>query len=846
MKTLRSLNRRGFTLVEILAIVAGISILAGSGYMAISNVGRQAEESKLESDVATINRALDAYEASGGNRSSITGVDNALDRLKSAADSDSRAKMSGLKSSFLDKRVDYDEQSDEEAATGQPRARWNTTSKRFEVASSGSKGVKRFRFDEEAATESHADEARSRTKDIGTETKWVWDYSDTAPPALTSASEPTTTGASSPGGTLNRLTALSAPNFSPPAGTYALADFDPGKPVSISNPNPAGSSQIYYSTGGPYQLYASAVSVPPGSTLTAVAITQDPNLFTNSSSASAAYTAIPVQLTLDLSGPSSVTYQQAGGSMGPGSIPVSTPPPLVATMNAAIPASFASKYEIRYTLDGSDPVSNGAIATIIGNSANIPYGYADWGAGGSLNVRAVAVSNDSFLTTSAVSAESIAASKVTLAAPKITPESGSAGDAVSISRDAGQVYPQAFALAYTTDGTNPVSPGSTTSEPILVASAPAGTIKAAVFAPTLTNWFNASGVAAAEFVAGSGGDMLPVGMLVGSVNVGNSGTIKGSVTIASVPSQEDVIISGAAQVQGNMYLPGTPTVYVGNTNSNNSWTPARDGRTSWPAFSDFIKGNEYDSDGNIVSPSSPGWSPAPRVVDLSGDANPTDYYVLLSGSAMVQGKVYRRIAPATLPVVAAPAPKANNNSVNFGWAADPNRTVDPNPPTSSPASFNARSNAIVTAKPGNYGAVSVQNTAKLILGDADNPNNVQYYTFDSLELSGSSSLQIVGKVVITINYSTGGKSFKTSNSVNVGNSAHPDWLQLNVYSSAPPSDTTRHVEVSGAGNFYGQVNAPTGLAKIGNSGMFRGSITAYKSDTDGAGNVVLDLSPISG
>lgn len=839
MKTLRSLNRRGFTLVEILAIVAGISILAGSGYMAISNVGRQAEESKLESDVATINRALDAYEASGGNRSSITGVDNALDRLKSAADSDSRAKMSGLKSSFLDKRVDYDEQSDEEAATGQPRARWNTTSKRFEVASSGSKGVKRFRFDEEAATESHADEARSRTKDIGTETKWVWDYSDTAPPALTSASEPTTTGASSPGGTLNRLTALSAPNFSPPAGTYALADFDPGKPVSISNPNPAGSSQIYYSTGGPYQLYASAVSVPPGSTLTAVAITQDPNLFTNSSSASAAYTAIPVQLTLDLSGPSSVTYQQAGGSMGPGSIPVSTPPPLVATMNAAIPASFASKYEIRYTLDGSDPVSNGSVATVIGSSANIPYSYADWGAGGSLNVRAVAVSNDSFLTTSTVGTESIAASKVTLAAPKITPESGSAGDEVSISRDTSQVYPQAFALAYTTDGTNPVSPGSTTSEPILIASAPAGTIKAAVFAPTLTNWFSASGVATAEFVAGTGGDMLPVGMLVGSVIVGNSGSIKGSVTLVSRTPQPDINLSGSATVKGNLYVPGTPRVY--QSMANLWWAPSND-----HLWSGRIQGKEFDEDGQPVSPASPGWSPSPRVVDLSGDPLPTDYDILINNSSYIEGKIYRRSEPRTLPTVAQPPPKANNNSINFNWAADPNRTVDPNPPTSSPASFNARSNAIVTAKPGNYGNVTVQNTAKLILGDANNPNNVQYYTFDSLELSGSSSLEIVGKVVITINYSTGGKSFKTSNSVNVGNPAHPDWLQLNVYSSAPPSDTIRHVEVSGAGNFYGQVNAPTGLAKIGNSGMFRGSITAYKADTDGAGNVVLDLSPISG
>lgn len=843
---------RAFTLVEILAVVAGIAILAGSGYVAISSVTRNAEESKLDADVRTINRAAEAYEASGGNFSGVSNVGELLEKLKSSAGEDASAATMGLRSSFLDKRVT------DVAPSGRKGAIWNASLKRLEVVSATTDGSRGFAFDSDLATEDFGSEDRSRTKDVATESKWVWDFSDTGPPSSTPAQEPTSTAADpNPGGTFNPLIALTAPDFTPPGGSYPLSDFDPAKPVTITNPNPAGSSQIYYSLGGAYLRYTGPVAVPPDATLVAVAISQDPNVYTNSNNNSALYNAAPIQLTVEISAPAAVTYQQAGGAMTTGT--AFTAPPITVTMTASVPASYDNKYQIRYTLDGSDPAQSGAIAPKTGATANIPYTYASFGAASALPIRAVAISADPNLLTSPIGSRQVSASKVTLAAPTISPTNGNAGDTATISLASGASYPTAFSLVI--NGPLPTSPTQTSSlSPTNIIGVAAGELTALVAAPTLANWFNPSPTTSATFETGSTGSTLPPGILVGSLNVSGSGAIFGSVTISAehtgdmvmggsteikgnlyLPSTGNLSIPGSSRVTGNVYVQGTPQVWTPYWPVV-SWSPATDHN-----FSPFIKGNEYDLSGNPVSPPSPGWSASPRVIDLDGDPNPTNYKITFGGGAWIDGKVYRRAGPApSLPTVAEPPPRDNNKSRTIRNNTSP-ITINPKASSNNETGLTiSGSGQPVTLKAGNYGTVKVQNGREIILGDPDNPNVVQKYSFESLQVSGSSKVTIVGKVEITINYDKGG-SFALANSTSLGNADHPEYVQLLVYSAAAANGSKQHVSITGSSHFYGQISAPKGKVTVEGSSTFHGSATAYQLDVSGSstGTVRFDLPPIT-
>lgn len=832
---------RAFTLVEILAVVAGIAILAGSGYVAISSVTRNAEEGKLDADVRTINRAAEAYEASGGNFSGVSNVGELLEKLKSSVSEDASAATMGLRSSFLDKRVT------DVAPSGRKGAIWNASLKRLEVVSATTDGSRGFAFDSDLATEDFGSEDRSRTKDVATESKWVWDFSDTGPPSSTPAPEPASTAADpNAGGTFNPLIALVAPDFTPPGGSYPLGDFDPAKPVTITNPNPAGSSQIYYSLGGAYLHYTGPVAVPPDATLVAIAISQDPNLYTNSDNNSALYNAAPIQLTVEISAPAAVTYQQAGGAMTTGT--AFTAPPITVTMTASVPAAYDNKYQIKYTLDGSDPSQSGAIAPKTGATANIPYTYASFGAASALPIRAVAISSDSNLLTSTIGSRQVSASKVTLAAPTISPSSGSAGDTATISLASGAPYPTAFSLVI--NGPLPTSPTQTSVvSPTTILSVAAGELTALAAAPTLANWFNPSPTTSATFEAGSTGTALPAGVLVAYAELQNNVQIKGSVMVAAQSTQENITLFGNSRVVGNLYVPGTPKVYKDHVAEgqwdNQLWSPATDAN-----FANYILGKEFDTDGSLIS-SNP--SP-PRVIDLDGDINPTNYRILIQDSAKIEGKIFRRATPPPLPSVSAPPPKANNKSAAYhSWTLDPSNparlstTVDPNPPKNDAASFSLTVDATLTLKPGNYGSVTASNNGKLVLGDPLNPDEIQYYSFESLQINGGAKVEVVGKVVITLNYSAGGQTLRIDNNGSFGNKDHPEYVQLNVYSSAAPSQWTQQVLVASSSKFYGQINAPKGLVTIQENTSFRGSVTAYKLQMTGSAGVDIEfgLPPIA-
>lgn len=90
MKTLiYSKNKAyGFSLVQLLGVVAIVGILAGVGSSFLSNLNDSVLENKLSAEVATLNSAAATYLGFGGNFDDVTKPEDALSKLRSVAHSD--------------------------------------------------------------------------------------------------------------------------------------------------------------------------------------------------------------------------------------------------------------------------------------------------------------------------------------------------------------------------------------------------------------------------------------------------------------------------------------------------------------------------------------------------------------------------------------------------------------------------------------------------------------------------------------------------------------------------------------------------------------------------------------
>ena len=297
-------RKRAFTLIEILLTVSIMALLATVGTVTYGSLSKSSKQAKISSDVASLNRAVTSYLASGGSLSGASSATDVLTKLKAASPNASR--QPGLVGSKLDSRASFVMQSASEASSGDLRAYWDNTTKKFTVASSGSAaGIKQFVLDS-ALAETNYGEAATGAPLLyaGTDT-WVWDYAESAPPTPVGPTDPpvstlpgnsTPPPSSIPGNTnpTAPLT-LAAPQFSVASGSYPIASF--ALPLVLTNPNPAGTSQIYYTLdGSAWQPYGGgSLSIPPGAVVGAQAISML-DVYRNSNNSGASYMAIPQQL----------------------------------------------------------------------------------------------------------------------------------------------------------------------------------------------------------------------------------------------------------------------------------------------------------------------------------------------------------------------------------------------------------------------------------------------------------------------------------------------------------------------------------------------------------------------
>ena len=270
MKTHSSFRHsKAFSLVEVITVVAVLGILAAMAYQFASGIGDRIRQTKLESDVHTLNSAVKVYLASGGSLAGVTDATAVIRKLKSMRNEASAAKYAGFRGSMLDARVTPVFQTEAEAFSGKTRAIWNPGRSAFVVSESGVGGISHFALNETVGAEEVQEEERAPgAVDYNVDNGWIWAYRDSsgtgrAAPTVVTVATPTPGTLPSPAPALR----LVSPQFSTSPGTYDYPNFP--VTVTISNPNPQGSSTIYYATawdgsGIQWFPYTGPVPVLPG------------------------------------------------------------------------------------------------------------------------------------------------------------------------------------------------------------------------------------------------------------------------------------------------------------------------------------------------------------------------------------------------------------------------------------------------------------------------------------------------------------------------------------------------------------------------------------------------------
>lgn len=466
--------------------VGAMAAFMGTGVVMVINAKERSEQVRLEHDVRSLNRVVSLYLSGGGSVANLASAEDVLAKLKTVASREGNhyRQLMIPRDGILDARS---RAVTTPATEGQKVAVWDASARRFEIRE-GVRGVVRFEFDRTLGAQTPQAEERQAVFKLAKRNGWVWDHEpaesaseapppdvedldpDKPPPGLEVPIPPET---------------LLAPRFSKPPGRYPLRDFP--AMVEIVNPNPTGTSLVFWSGGPSWQHYENMLTLHPTASTEAYAASLDPSKWNDSPMAAGAWEAEPVGPALEWRFPkSSYTYAELGGEMMPGDYP--PPPPLeagrLALANADdIPLVYqdSTYFQPYWTADGSDPASSGTRQT----GGSFSHGYIEptltlglpmWGNAAEASLRPLAVSHrpQYFHDRAGVTA-TLSAEPVQLRAPIASPEPGAVkirGNSevtLKLDPDFGDV-PVGARLYYTTDGSDP---GDTDGDPS------AGTVYAA-------------------------------------------------------------------------------------------------------------------------------------------------------------------------------------------------------------------------------------------------------------------------------------------------------------------------------------------------------------------------------
>ena len=783
--------RSAFSLVEILIVIAALGVLASVAVVSITGVPDEARKAKLEQDVAVVNNAIDAYLAAGGDAALLT-EGNVVSALKQrVAPPPGPGEIVGPQGPFLDTRVITKPTDFAWSAfyTTDPQPRFYVLQSRdgvmFDLGQAMAVG---------GAAE-RADAARGQ---------WVWDYTTATAPGQAAAFVPIAidAGYTSTNIPLAAVT-LDAPVFSPASMLNGnLWEFPLS--VSIANPNPSGSSRIYYKagTGGNYTLYdGTPFTVDPGTTLNAIAVSLDPSRYYNSAASSAEYTVVPLQLAVSIDVPSSVTYAQAGGLI----VGQDQQSPAAATItlgNTNIPAPYlrSANFNVRYTTDGTDPLSSGTAVTgpdFTGyfSPLSVSLALAAWGTNTSMTIRAAAIAaNTAWFESSPGISNDVALATTTLPVTLYPVNPLGLPNYLAIS-NVGAI-PVGVRTYYTMDGSAPLTAEvgglRNGSAPLYSGSFNPGLSSGFTFSAQATGpsgyeqWF------ASPLTAKTYSPLLGVPFDVVGANIGGgdiNGSFRGSVFV-SAPADLGIFNAGGQILGGNLFLPGLPGIEITGDKKTDDKTVAQQGKPYAGAGegTSQIGGKEYMPDGQLAVPQ----LDTRKIVDLDGPTTPTNYTVKITKSAYIEGKVYRR--SGVRPTTAVPP-------IPAGLSVYTNSVITGTPAATLASGF--YSNKISMASSASVLNLGVAGTA------------TTEYVFAGSGNAFKGTINVLGPVKIFLDSSFG--SFGV-NTVRFGNATNASWLQVVMQTNNSNSISILN------GTMYAQILAPGSDMTVKNGATFMGSL----------------------
>lgn len=250
--------------MEALVVVAVIGTMTAISVPMIREFRTTVKESKLNTEVTTLNKAVRSFVSSGGEVTENDTAAEILEKLKQAVSEDEALSHVGHTGSLVDYRLTGEII---DAETPGLRVVWNFEGYRFEVTRELVEGFGAFELDENATAPTENRDVASPYK-YSDEEGWVWEYGEpgvkltiapttisTSPenenpedPILISLVPPTPPTPPVPGNAPVDPDALDPPVFSIRGGNHPLADYR--LQLTIDNPNDGIPSQIFYKVGG--------------------------------------------------------------------------------------------------------------------------------------------------------------------------------------------------------------------------------------------------------------------------------------------------------------------------------------------------------------------------------------------------------------------------------------------------------------------------------------------------------------------------------------------------------------------------------------------------------------------
>lgn len=489
MLRLKSKNK-GFTLIEVLTVVALVALMATGVYMGINRVREGTAETKLRADVASVNNAIRVYLASSGDLSTANSPQMVLDKLKTIASNGKE--LASMRGAMVDMRLGF-----EMAQTGDsgPFAVWDPAAKAFVIDEDATMGIKTFTLSDDNIPGTPASELRKNSLKLANhkDDKWVWQF---APGSETDAKAPVerpkenTSTVPKPG--MHEPIKLGMPVYTPAPPQSDLLSY----PLTVMIGPPATDQwTIVWKHSGEsnFIAYTGPITVNPGDTLEAYLKSLDAEAYSDGSVKSAAYTPTPVQLQFSDNAAPGYSYGDLGGAVTAGS-PAVNPvvlPHLSFVNSAAIPANYVNSTTFRayWTFDASSPVSSATRSRGMDFSNTypgdvLPLTVAAFGTRSSLTLNYVAESaKPEIAKTSVITSKQINIIKTPLRAPLVSVPQGyvAASTPMTLSLDTSAgVLPTGTRIFYRVDGQDP---GDADGEPALAGSMP-WTGAAVILAPT--------------------------------------------------------------------------------------------------------------------------------------------------------------------------------------------------------------------------------------------------------------------------------------------------------------------------------------------------------------------------